>query len=154
VKALVLALVVAWSVGAPSSLGSGVASDRFENQRLGHTLLVPSDWQGSVRPKDGVTVITSLPVPNRNDNPERIRLSRGDVYIWIFDYGPVLASGSPARPARIELGKKRMHSCGFGEGYSLHFRDRGDLVQVFVKLGPFTGKQAVLAVLNSLRVRR
>lgn len=145
-------LVAAWSLGVAPPLGSGAPSALFENPRLGHTLRIPVGWQASMRPADGVTVITSLPVLNRNDNPERIRLPRGGVYVWIFEYRSVRVSGVPRRPIRIDLGEKQMHACGFGEGYMLYFTDHGRLLQVFVKFGPSTGKRTVLAVLNSLRV--
>jgi hypothetical protein len=79
-------------------------------------------------------------------------VSAGGVYIWIFDYGRLPANSVPARPARIQLGERRMHACGFGEGYSLDFEDHGDAIHIFVKLGPWTGVRGVLEVLNSLRV--
>jgi hypothetical protein len=147
-------LVVAGALAFSPCLGSGGASVGFGNPRLAYTLRIPAGWKASVRRVDGVTLITSLPVPNRNDNPERIRLRRGGVYIWIADYGPVTSSGVRPRPNRIELGNKSGHACGFGEGYMLHFTDKGRLLQIFVKLGPATSTRTARAVLNSLRVTR
>jgi hypothetical protein len=143
-------LVAALSV--PPQLAPGAASALFESPRLGYTLRTPAGWQASVRPADAVAVITSLPIPNRNDNPERIRLPQGGVYIWIAEYRGIRATGIPRRPVRIQLGQKRAHACGFGNGYMLNFTDHGRLLQVFVKLGSATEKRTALAVLNSLRV--
>jgi hypothetical protein len=154
VRLLALVLVAAGALGVPPPLGSGTASAFFESPRLGYTLRVPAGWQASVRPADDVAVITSLPVSNRNDNPERIRLLHGGVYIWIAEYRGVRASGVPRRPTRIQFGMKQAHSCGFGDGYMLYFTDHRRLIQAFVKLGPSTGERTALAVLNSLRVRR
>jgi hypothetical protein len=151
-KAVAVTLTVAWSLAASPSLGSSVTSTRFEHPRDGYGLRLPAGWRASVRQVDDVMVITSLPVPNRNDNPERIQLPRGGVYIWIAEYRGVRPSGIPRRPARIQLGEKRAHACGFGEGYMLHFTDRGRLLQVFVKLGPVTDTSRALGVLDSLRV--
>jgi len=154
VKTFALAPVaVAWLLAAPTSVGSGQVWSTFENPRLGHTLRIPPGWRASVQPADGVTVITSVAVLNRNDNPERIKLPRGGVYVWIFDYGRVFGDFS-SRPTQIELGREEMHSCGFGEGYALHFRDHGQLLQVFVKLGPHAARGIVLAVLNSIRMTK
>jgi hypothetical protein len=36
----------------------------------------------------------------------------------------------------------------------LHFRDRGRVLQAFVKLGPSTGGRDALGILNSLRVTK
>jgi hypothetical protein len=152
VRALPLVFVAGWSRGVAPPLGSGTPSRLFENPRLGYTLRTPAGWQASVRPADAVAVITSLPVPNRNDNPERIQLAHGGVYIWIAEYRAVRTSGIPRRPTRIQLGEKQTHACGFGDGYMLTFVDHRRLIQVFVKLGPSTGKRTALAVLNSLRV--
>jgi hypothetical protein len=152
VRVLALALVAAWSLGVAPPFSSGAASGLFENPRLGYTLGIPPGWQASVRPADAVAVITSLPVPNRNDNPERIRMQQGGVYIWIGEYRDVRTSGVPRRPTRIQLGERQAYACGFGEGYMLYFTDHRRLIQAFVKLGPSTGKRTALAVLNSLRV--
>jgi hypothetical protein len=150
-----LALVLgAAALGVPPPLGSSTASTLFESPRLGYRLRTPARWQASVRPADAVAVITSLPVPNRNDNPELIRLPHGGVYIWIAEYRGVHASGVPRRPTRIQLGMKQAHSCGFGDGHMLYFTDHRRLIQAFVKLGPSTGERTALAVLNSLRVTR
>jgi hypothetical protein len=148
-----LVLVAAGSLGVSPSVDSSVALVRFENPHLGHTLGIPAGWTASIRPADGATVVTSSGVSNRNDNPERIWLSHGGVYVLIFDYGRVRARGVAPRPARIQLGEKSTHSCGFGEGYMLNFTDHGTLLQVFVKLGQSTSTSTVLAVLNSLRQR-
>jgi hypothetical protein len=154
VRLLALVVVTAAALGVPTSLGSGTASNLFESPRLGYTLRTPAGWQASVRPADDVAVITSLPISNRNDNPERIRLPHGGVYIWIAEYRRVRATRISRRPVRIQLGEKRAHACGFGDGYMLNFTDYGRLLQVFVKLGPSTGKRTALSVLNSLRVTR
>ena len=134
--------------GVPSSSG---ASRLYENQALDYTLRLPSGWKASLRAYGGA-VITSVPVPNRNDNPERIRLPRGGVYIWVFEYRGVRTTGISRRQDGIGLGEKRMHSCGFGEGYMVRFTDRGRLIQAFVKLGPSTDTQAALAVLRTVRM--
>jgi hypothetical protein len=151
-KAAAVTLTVAWSLAASPSLGSGVTSTRFEHPRDGYGLRLPAGWRASVRQVDDVMVITSLAVPNRNDNPERVHPPRGGVYMWLVEYRGVRAGGIPRRPTRIRLGAKRMHSCGFGEGYMLRFNDHGRLLQVFVKLGPATLADTALAVLDSLRV--
>jgi hypothetical protein len=104
-------------------------------------------------PANGVTVITSVAVPNRNDNPERIALPSGGVYIWIFEYGRVHGD-FPRRPRTIELGTEEMHTCGFGEGYMVLFKDHGRLLQIFVRLGSHADQSLVLEVLDSLRVTR
>ena len=153
-RVLVLGLALAASLSFAQPVGSWGASGVFENPRLGYTLRIPAGWQASVRSADDAAVITSLPVPNRHDNPERIRLPRHGVYIWIFDYGRVRGSGFSPRPVRIRLREKQMHECGFGEGYMLRFTEQGRLMQAFVKLGPATGKSTALAVLNSLRVTK
>jgi hypothetical protein len=154
VKTLALAPVaVAWLLAAPTTVGSGQIWSTFDNPRLGHTLRIPPGWRASTRPADGVTVITSVAAPNRNDNPDRITLPRAGVYVSIFDYGRV-SGDFPPLPSRIELGKEEMHTCGFGEGYALHFRDHGRLLDVFVKLGPHADRDIVLAVLNSLRLTK
>jgi hypothetical protein len=153
VKSVALAAVlVGWLSTMPTSVGSGQIWRSFENPRLDHKLRIPPTWRPSVRPADGVSVITSVAVPNRNDNPERIKLPRGGVSIWIFDYGRV-SGDVPARPRRIELGREEIHSCGFGEGYAPSFRDHGRLFHVFVKLGPYANRAVVLAVLNSIRAK-
>jgi hypothetical protein len=152
VRVVALVLVVAGSLTIAPPVRSDAASRVFGSPSLGYTLRTPTGWLASIRVPDGAVVVTSLAVPNRNDNPERIRLPRGGVYIWIADWGRVGGDGFPRRPTRIELGEKQVHSCGFGEGYMIRFRDHGQLIQAFVRLGPSTGKGAALAVLNSLRV--
>jgi len=150
-----LALVpLAAALAVPPPPGSGTTSALFESPRLGYTLRIPAGWQASVRPGDAVAVITSLQVPNRNDNPERIRLPHGGVYIWIAKYRGIRASGVPRRPTRIQLREEQAHSCGFGNGDMRYFMDHGRLIQLFVKLAPFTSKHTAGAVLNSLRVMR
>lgn len=149
----VLPLAVAWLLSSPAPLGYGQTWTTFANPRLGHTVRLPPGWRATVRPADGVTVITSVPVPSRNDNPERIALTGGGVYIWIFDYGRVRGD-FPRRPGRIELGTVEMHTCGFGEGYMVLFRDHGRLLQIFVKLGSHADRGVALAVLDGLRVTR
>jgi hypothetical protein len=152
VKHLALvAMAVTWPLAAPMNVSPGQIMSTFENPRLGHTLRIPQGWHASVRPADGVTVITSIAVPNRNDNPERIKLPSGGVYVWVFDYGRV-SGDFPARPSRMKLGREEMHECGFGEGYALHFKDHGQVIHVFVKLGPHADRGTVLSVVNSLRV--
>jgi hypothetical protein len=156
VRLIALGLVVlaaSW-IGVARPADSAAASRLFESPRLGYTLRTPSSWEASVRPGDeDVTVITSLRVPNRNDNPERIGLRRGGVYIWIAEYRGVPMIGIPRRAAGIQLGEKRAHACGFGEGYMLRFADHGRLIQAFIKLGPFASEGAALAVLNSLQIK-
>ena len=149
----VVPLAVAWLLASPTHVGYGQTWTTFSNPRLGHTLRLPRDWRASVRPADGATVITSVPVRSRNDNPERIPLTSDGVYIWIFDYGRVRGD-FPARPARIKLGTLEIHTCGFGEGYMVLFRDHGRLVQIFVKLGSQADRGVALGVLDGLRVTR
>jgi hypothetical protein len=149
----VIPLAVAWLLASPAPVGYGQTWTMFANPRLGHTVRLPPGWRATVRPADGVTVITSIPVLNRNDSPERIALTSGGVYIWIFDYGRVRGD-FPRRPSRIELGTSAMHTCGFGDGYMVRFRGHGRLLQIFVKLGSRADPGVVLAVLDSLRVTR
>jgi hypothetical protein len=149
VKALALAAATAWSLAVPVFPNSGLLWDRFEDARVAYTLRLPPGWEATVL--HGTTIVTSVPVADRYANPERIRLPHGGVYVWIFDYGQV-PGYFPARPARLALGREKAHGCGFGEGYSLRFRDRSHLLQVFVKLGPQTGERMVLSVLDSLSV--
>jgi hypothetical protein len=151
VRVVALVLIVAGSLTTAPTVRSDAASRMFGSPSLGYTLRTPTGWQASIRVPDGAVVVTSLAVPNRNDNPERIRLPRGGIYMLIFDWGRV-RGGFPQRPTWIELGDKQMHSCGFGEGYMIRFRDHDQLIQAFVRLAPSTGKGAALAVLNSLRV--
>jgi hypothetical protein len=153
VKFLALALVMAGLVGVGSPSGSAASSPLYKNRVLDFTLRVPPGWKASVRAYGGA-VITSVPVPNRNGNPERIRLPRGGVYIWVFEYRGARTTGIPRRRNGVRLGAKRVHSCGFGEGYMVRFTDRGQLIQAFVKLGPQTGARAALDVLQSVRVTR
>jgi hypothetical protein len=149
VKTLTLAAAAVWSLAAPVAPGSGLVWDRFVDARVAYTLRLPRGWHATVL--HGGTVITSVPVANVYDNPERVRLPRGGAYVWIFDYGR-LRGDFPERPERFQLGRREAHSCGFGEGYMLHFRDRGHVLQVFVKLGPSAEGRSALAVLDSLRV--
>jgi hypothetical protein len=154
VKTLAIApLAAACLLASPAPVGYGQTWRTFANPRLGHTLRIPPDWRATVHPASGVTVITSVAVPNRNDNPERIALPSGGVYIWIFEYGR--AHGDfPRRRGRIGLGTEEMHTCGFGEGYMVLFKDHGRLFQIFVKLGPRADQSVLLEVLDSLRVTR
>jgi hypothetical protein len=152
VRIALLVLVAALAAGVSPSVRSSVTSVRFESPRLDYTLRVPAGWKASVRPEDGTAVVTSPSIPNRNGNPERIRLPRTGVYIWIGEYGRVRSSGVESRPARIRLGEKRSHACGFGEGYMLRFSDHGRLLQVFVKVGTAADLPSVLSLLNSLEV--
>jgi hypothetical protein len=149
VKALALAVATAWSLAVPAAQDAGLVWGRFADARVAYTLRLPPGWQATVL--HGTTVVTSIPVADRYANPERIRLPHGGLYVWIFDYGRV-PGDFPARPARLALGRQKAHGCGFGEGYSLRFSDRGHLLQVFVKLGPQTGERMVLSVLDSLSV--
>ena len=126
----------------------GGAWSEFADARLAYTLRLPTGWHATV--SHGAAIITSVPVANRYANPEMVRLPRGGAYIRILDYGRIRGA-VPPRPAQIELGRKETHACGYGEGYLLGFRDRGRVIQAFVKLGPRTGGRAALAVLNSLR---
>jgi hypothetical protein len=152
VKPLALVASALWSLAAPVAPDSGLVWDRFEDARVAYTLRIPPGWHATVH--HGATLVTSVPVEDRYDNPERVRLPRGGFYLWIFDYGRIPGGDLPRRRDRLQLGRKEMHSCGFGEGYMLHFRDRGRMLQAFVKLGPFTGGREALAVLNSLRVTK
>jgi hypothetical protein len=152
VKLFLIMLVTGSALAVSPSVGSGVVSHRFENPHLSYTLRIPVGWKATVRREGGVAVVTSLPVPNRNDNPERVPLARGGAYIWISDYGRVRSNGIGSRPAQIQLGEKSSHACGFGEGYMLNFTDHQRLLQIFVKVGPSTDTRSVLAVLNSLQV--
>ena len=154
-KSFALSLAVLWSLVLPAAPSSGLVWRNFEDARVAYTLRLPPGWHATVSPtlQRGATVITSAPVADRNDSPERVRLRPGGVYIWIFDYGPVRGD-FPERPGRLRLGRKEVHSCGFGEGYMLYFRDRGRVLQAFVRLGPSTGGRDALAILNSLRVTK
>jgi hypothetical protein len=147
----VLAAAAVWSLAAPAAPGSGVVLGRFHAARVAYTLRLPPGWHATVHHR--AALITSGPVPNVYDNPERVRLPRGGVYVWIFDYGRIRGD-FPARPGQLHLGTKQFHTCGFGEGYMLRFRNRGRVLQAFVKLGPAAGGRDALAVLNSLRVTK
>jgi hypothetical protein len=151
VKLLALGAVAVWSLAAPGAPDSGVVWDRFVDARVAYTLRLPPGWHATAL--HGATIITSVPVANRYGNPERVRLPRGGVYVWIFDYGR-MPGDFPERPDRLHLGRKEFHTCGFGEGYALHFRDRGRVLHVFVKLGPSTGERDAHGVLNSLSVTK
>jgi hypothetical protein len=151
-SALVVVLLVTLSLSAASASVSSAASRLYANPGLDFTLRTPSRWEASARLYGGA-VVTSVAVPNRNDNPERIRLPPGGVYIWVFEYRGARTEGIPRRQDGVRLGEKRAHSCGFGEGYMVRFTDRGQLIQAFVKLGPSADGRAALAVLRSLRVR-
>ena len=150
-KALALTAAAVWSLAAPVAPDSGLVWGRFGDARVAHTLRIPPGWHATVHRR--AALITSVPVANLYDNPEQVRLPRGGVYVWIFDYGR-LPGDVPDRPGRLRLGKKEFHTCGFGEGYMLRFRDRGRLLQAFVKLGPSAGGRDALAVLNSLRATK
>ncbi len=151
-KAVVLALAVAWPLVVPAAPDSGLVWSRFHDARVGYTLRIPPDWNATVH--HGATIVSSVRLHNRYDSPERIRLPRGSVYIKIFDYGPVEGDVFESRSGHLELGRKEVHTCGFGEGYMLRFRDRGRAIQAFVKLGPWASGRDALAVLNSLRVTK
>jgi hypothetical protein len=138
------ALVVA--LPAPNEAWS-----EFNDARLAYTLSLPPGWRATVWHR--ATIVTSVPVADRFANPERIRLPRGGAYVRILDYGRIRGA-VPPRPRQIALGRKETHACGYGEGYLLGFRDRGRVIQAFVKLGPGTSAGATVAVLNSLRVTK
>jgi hypothetical protein len=146
VRAFALVLFVTWSLGVPA------VPQLYDSAGVDFTLRIPLGWKASLRRSGGV-VVTSVPVRNRDDNPERIQLPRGGVYVWVFGYRGVRATGIPPRQKGIRLGEKQVHSCGFGEGYMVRFTDRGRLIQAFVKLGPAAGTEAALAVLESVRVK-
>ena len=146
-----LATAVIWLAAFPAAPGSGLVWSRFDDARVAYTLQVPSGWHASVL--HGATVVTSVRVAGRYGNPEHVRLPRSGVYVWIFDYGRV-PGDFPERPGELRLGPKEFHTCGFGEGYMLRFRDGGRLLQAFVKLGRFAEGRDAIAVLNSLHVTK
>jgi hypothetical protein len=125
-----LALAAVCSLAIPAAPGS-----RFVDARVAYTLWIPPGWHAVV--DHGATRITS----------------RDGGYVWVFDYGRI-PGDFPERPDRLELGRKEVHGCGFGEGYMLHFRDQGRLLQAFVRLGPSTEEHDALTLLNSLRVTK
>ena len=82
-----------------------------------------------------------------------IVIRSGSTRVMLIDYGTT-PEYFPPRPDRFQLDDRdrRFLSCLGSEGWNVIFRDRGQSVQAFVRLGSGTRKSDVVEVLDRLIV--